>query len=111
LRNIFKQGRWVLLSLSALLDFVMSPSRWIVNTDVSFSEIGDELALLQPTSGRYFTLNQTGASVWHLLHAPLTTSEVAVAIAEKYGIPMPECQDDITEVIARLSTAGLVQKA
>ncbi len=89
----------------------MSSACWIVNKNVSSSEIGDELALLQPESGQYFTLNQTGTFVWQLLKEPHSTGEITLDVAEKYGIAAPECQHDIGELIAQLGEAGLIQKA
>lgn len=89
----------------------MSNSRWIANKDVTSSEIGDELALLHPATGQYFTLNQTGSIVWGLLEKPRSAQEITLAVAEKYGIAASECQDDIGEIIAQLGDAELIQKA
>ena len=89
----------------------MIKALWVADKDVSGSEIGDELALLQPASGQYFTLNQTGAIVWQLLEEPHSTDEIALAVAEKYDISASECQDDIGELIARLGDAELIRKA
>jgi len=98
--------------LSAFFGFyLMIKALWVSSKGVSSSKIGDELALLQPASGQYFTLNQTGAIVWQLLEEPHSTDEIALAVAEKYDISASECQDDIGEIIVRLGDAGLVQKA
>ena len=75
------------------------------------SDDGDGLALLQPESGQYFTLNQTGATVWHLLKEPHSIGEITLAVADKYAVAALECQDDIQEIITRLGDAGLIHKA
>ena len=89
----------------------MSNSIWIANKDVANSKIGDELALLQPTSGQYFTLNKTGATVWQLLSEARSTEEIITGVAEEYGIEASLCRDDVIELITQLGDAGLIQKA
>jgi len=89
----------------------MSNFNWIANTEITSSEIGDELALLEPTTGQYFTLNQTGSFVWQHLSEPRSTDEIILAVADKFDISATDCEIDISDLIAQLSKAGLIRKA
>jgi len=89
----------------------MSNLSWVASTGVASSEIGDELALLEPATGQYFTLNQTGAVVWQLLSEPRSTDDIVQAVADNFDISTADCTSDINELIAQLSNAGLIRKA
>jgi len=88
----------------------MSDFSWITSENVTSSEIGDELALLEPATGQYFTLNQTGAVVWRVLSEPHTLSEVVAEVAKKFDVTAAQCNDDVNALIAQLSEAGLIRK-
>lgn len=88
----------------------MSNSRWIANADVASSKIGDELALLEPETGQYFTLNQTGSAVWHFLSEPHSLDETIADVAGKFEVTAEQCKDDVEALITQLSEAGLIRK-
>lgn len=89
----------------------MSNLSWVASTEVTSSEIGDELALLDPKSGQYFTLNQTGSAVWQCLDTPRSMEDLVRTVTEKFDIDSSECENDIKELIIQLSDAGLIRKA
>ncbi len=89
----------------------MSEFSWIANEDVTSSKIGDELALLDPKSGQYFTLNQTGSVVWQHLDRPRSMQDIVQIITEKFDIDPSVCESDIKELITQLNDAGLIKKA
>jgi len=89
----------------------MSNLSWAASTEVTSSEIGDELALLDPKSGQYFTLNQTGSVVWQCLDTPRSMEDIVRTVTEKFDIDSSECESDIKELIIQLSDAGLIRKA
>lgn len=88
----------------------MSDFSWIASDIVTSSEIGDELALLEPETGQYFTLNQTGSVVWQFLREPHPLSEIVDEVANKFDVSATQCKDDVEALIAQLSEAGLIRK-
>lgn len=88
----------------------MSNLSWIASNIVTSGEIGDELALLEPKTGQYFTLNQTGSVVWQFLREPRTLSEIVDEVANKFDVSAAECEGDIEVLVARLSESGLIRK-
>lgn len=88
----------------------MSNLNWVASTEVTSSEIGDELALLDSKSGQYFTLNQTGSVVWQCLDAPCSLQDIVRTVTEKFDIDPSACESDIKELITQLNDAGLIRK-
>jgi len=89
----------------------MSNKYWVVNSSVTSSGIGDEIALLDVMSGQYFTLNETGTYVWKMLTEKQATADLVQSVALQFDVAPDDCKDDIDALIHQLSTAGLIREA
>lgn len=53
---------------------------------ISAAWCGDELVLLDATTGRYFTLNNVGGRIWELLATPRSAKDLAQCLRAEYDV-------------------------
>ena len=81
-----------------------------LSENATASEMGDELAVLNFGNDTYYTLNSTGAFLWHQLTTPKTFRDLVNATAEGYGVDAAVAREDIKELLDSLVRAGLVKQ-
>jgi hypothetical protein len=71
----------------------------------------EELVLLDPEDGSYYTLDEVGARIWELADGTRTAAQIAAALDEEFDAPLEEIQADLLELLAELAASGLVSDA
>jgi PqqD family protein of HPr-rel-A system len=71
--------------------------------------VAEELLLLDPASGVYHVLNETGAQVWESLQQGESAEAIAAAVAERYGIDAARTAEDVAVILAELQEAKLIE--
>jgi hypothetical protein len=73
-----------------------------------YSDLGDEVAILNLRSGEYFGLNPVGAFVWVLIQEPKTIGEICDAVVREFDVTAERCQQDIAVLVGELRAQNLV---
>jgi len=84
------------------------PKLWQARAEILSSDLGEDIALLDPVKNTYFTLNATGAVIWSALQSPASLEQVCQAVAEEYDIDPTICAEDVKQVLADLENMGLL---
>ena len=70
--------------------------------------VDDELILYNPNTESYFTLNRSAREVWELADGTMHAHEIALTLAERYGIASAALENDIAEIIDSFHGADLI---
>ena len=70
--------------------------------NVSFTEVDDEVVLLELTRGHYFGLNDTGAKMLHALIEGATIEQSCRDIAKNYQVDDEQIKRDMEELMEQL---------
>lgn len=90
------------------MDDVMDKNtRYEANEQVVVTDLGDELVVMAPASGKMFSLNSSGRTLWQRL--PATVDELAAALCEAFEVSEADAQADSEAWLAALVEVGLVQ--
>ena len=75
-----------------------------------FSEraIDDEIVVMSLDSGTFFSLSETGRSIWELLDRHSDRAELLTALAQTYGQDETAIAAELDEFLASLGAAGLL---
>ena len=73
------------------------------------ANLGEELAVLDMTSGSYLGFNATAAQVWRLLEAPHSVETLCAALTSQFAVEPDRCLESVTNLLAKLSAAGLLR--
>lgn len=71
--------------------------------------VEDEEVVLQVDSGVYYGLDGVGQEIWSLLQEPRTVEELVDEIASRYEVEEERCRGDVTDFVASLVEAELVE--
>lgn len=81
----------------------------VISPNAVFSDIEDEIVILDPLKGEYYGLNPVGALVWKLAQTPLKVSAARDAILESFEVGLEECERDLLELLEDMVGQGLIE--
>jgi hypothetical protein len=67
----------------------------------------DGAVLLDIEHDRLLKLNQTGTEIWEMLKVGETEAQIALKIAERYGIDQKRAADDVRRLVGRIAALGI----
>ncbi len=70
---------------------------------------GDRTILLDARRGRYFGVDEVGASIWGMLAGGATLAQLVDGLEAEYASPREALEQDASAFLARLERARLVE--
>jgi hypothetical protein len=84
--------------------------QWCLSkTQISTTVEGDTV-ILDTASGRYFSLEGVGSTLWEALQEPRSLSELLSAVVARYDVGAERAERDVRGLLAKLEEAGLVTR-
>lgn len=80
-----------------------------LKSDVLAQKVVDEMVILEPENGEYFTVNGVGSEMIALLEEGKCEDEVVAAMTEKFAVDAEEVRADYQQLLAQLEAQGLVE--
>ena len=89
----------------------LTPSMHLVaRADVLGSAVGDDTTiLLDPSAGRYYSVEGAGVAVWAGLAEPTTLSALCARVEAEYAVDHATCLRDVEAIVIELIQSGLVR--
>ncbi|AOS62357.1 lasso peptide biosynthesis PqqD family chaperone [Actinoalloteichus hymeniacidonis] len=78
--------------------------------DVSLTDVGDSMVLLDEKGGRYWQLNATGAMVLRRLLAGAQVAEIVETLSERHPAAADRVASDVEAIIEALRAAKVVTR-
>jgi hypothetical protein len=76
---------------------------------VVWADVEGELVLLEPDTGAYYALNETGADVWrHLAGGPAGEQDLLDRLVDSYAVEPSVAAADLRRLLVALEASGLV---
>lgn len=89
----------------------MAETRYKTNPDVVYTKLGDEEAvLLHLKTQHYYSINETGVTVWEYLDEPRSLTEVATTLTEAYDVDLEEARAFAESFVLDLGKDDLIRK-
>jgi hypothetical protein len=83
-------------------------SRLRLAADSVWSELGDDVVILDLASSSYLGLDDVGAAVWSLLAEPTTVRDVVARLSAEYEVDRAVLGRDLEGFLSELIERGLV---
>ncbi|WP_158971115.1 PqqD family protein [Paraglaciecola sp. L3A3] len=80
-----------------------------LNQGLLIQKVVDEIVILEPESGDYYTLNETGAMMLEGLQEGKAMSEITGMISAKFNIATKDVENDLIQLLIDLERNGLAQ--
>lgn len=81
------------------------------NEPILAKQVKDDLILLDPRNGEYYTLDEVGGRIWALCDGERTVSDIAAIISQEYDAPAETIEADVVELLRDLASGQLVALA
>jgi Coenzyme PQQ synthesis protein D (PqqD) len=78
------------------------------NGDWMCAMVGEELVMMDATTGENIGLTATGARIWELLAAPLTLSALCEALAREYDAAATQIESEVAVFVRDLAARRIV---
>lgn len=92
------------------LDGEISESSVVVaRGDKVETDRGDGVVLVSRTTGLRYGLDDVGARVWSLLHAPRTLPEIGDVLLAEYDVDASRCKRDLLALLRELAGMGFIE--
>lgn len=76
--------------------------------DHLFSDLADEAVILSLRNGKYYGVNQVGASIWSLIGTASTLSEIESALMEEYSVDEDTCRAEVASFLEMMVREELI---
>ena len=73
------------------------------------SELSGEVVILNLESGKYYSLDAVGATVWKMIREPQTVGAIKEVILNTYDVTAERCEADLQNLLTSLQTAGVAE--
>lgn len=88
----------------------MSDLRFIANPDISVSMHDEGIVILHLGSGRMYTSNKTGASIWRQVERQLPIEAITEEICAEYRVDRSTSRKHVVDFLTELEQHALVQR-
>ena len=79
--------------------------------DLLSAPMGDELAMMDMVSGKYFVLDRIAAEIWEAIETPTAVDALCRQLRERYEIAEGRCEADVLPFLENLASKNLVRVA
>lgn len=80
-----------------------------ISDDVMACDLDQTVAILNQTTGTYYTLDEVGKFIWHKLAEPITIGGLTEAVIDAYDCDPDMAANDILTLIEDLRNAKLIE--
>ncbi|HPR13532.1 MAG TPA: PqqD family protein [Bacteroidales bacterium] len=84
--------------------------KYIRNSRTISGRLHDELVMMDPEQGKYFSLNPVATRIWDMLDHPVEPAELCRRLTEEYDVNPDECRSEVAEWLEKMTGMGLVKK-
>ena len=82
--------------------------RYGISPDAACAPVDDGAVVLNMRTKRYYSLNETGATVWRLLEDDLLVADVVRRLVELYDVGEREAGETLASLLEALSDESLI---
>ena len=79
--------------------------------DVLAQKVVDEMVILEPENGEYFTVNGVGTEMISLLEEGKSEDEVVAAMMTRFDVSEADVRQDYQDLIGQLKSQGPIEQA
>lgn len=84
-------------------------TKYIRNSRTISGRLHDELVMMDPEQGKYFSLNSVATRIWDLLEHPVELTVLCGLLIEEYDVNPETCHSEVKEWLDRMIRMGLVK--
>ncbi len=88
------------------LESVISRSEEII-----FTDLNDDVTMMDARTGKYYALPKVGGRIWTLLAQPMSVAALCDRLLSEYRVDRKRCEEEVCALLADMHTAGIVNRS
>lgn len=76
---------------------------------ILYSELLDEVAMMDIEHGQYYGVDDAGARIWLLLEQPMRIEAICQQLIREYNISLQACREEVLHFVAELQEHGIFE--
>ena len=80
----------------------------IKRTDLTGSQIDNEMVFFNQNTGKYFATGSVGTEIWEYLTVPRSVSQICDHLLEKFEVDRTTCETQVRKFVRDLIEGGIV---
>lgn len=76
--------------------------------NITFTEIDNEIVLVHPEEGKYYSFNKVGSVIWKLLENAVNIEQLKEKLMAQFNVSDEQCLQEVTAFLKQLSEKGLI---
>ena len=90
---------------------ITSDTLLVRNEALVVAPMGEDVAMMDMGTGKYFVLHEVAAFIWERLANPATPAELCEALAQRYDVTAERCRADVLPFLQKAHDKGLLRLA
>lgn len=91
------------------MDFNNLSSQLIVNPNVAYTKIDDDVVMMGIQDGQLYSINGVGAIIWNLLESsPMSTEALCEYVQTNFNVEPTQCRSDVSKFIDDMITQKMI---
>ncbi|MET0273698.1 MAG: PqqD family protein [Phenylobacterium sp.] len=86
-------------------------SRVVADPTALSTAVGDEIVVMDPSLGKYFSFQAVSADIWRALRDPQSVGGLCEALAASYDAPLDRIQVSVLAFLSQLLERRLIKLA
>ncbi len=82
--------------------------KWSASKTQISTTVENDTVILDTASGKYFSLEGVGSTLWEALQEPRSFGELTATVLERYDVGAETAERDVNALLSNLKEAGLV---
>lgn len=82
--------------------------RYVVNPDCACAAVEDGAVVLNMRTKRYYSLNETGATIWRLLEDDVPVKEIVAYLVHHYSVEHDTAGNSVSTLLLDLTSEALI---
>ncbi len=88
----------------------LSLDSFITRSDsILFTELVDEVVMMDIQNGCYYGLEEPASRLWELMVERISVRQLCERLHSEYEVEMPQCEQEVLEFVADLSSRSMVE--
>ncbi|MBE0675294.1 MAG: PqqD family protein, partial [Bacteroidales bacterium] len=85
-----------------------SGTKYVRSSKTISGRLQEEMVMMDPFQGKYFSLNPVATRIWDLLEKPLSAEELCIILIDEYDVEADRCRYEVEEHLKEMMQLGLV---
>lgn len=82
-----------------------------ISDSATWRDVGDEIVILETTSSTYYSLNGTGAELWHMMLDGTTEADLRQRLIAAHGLESEQAVADVQAFLEQCGELLIVEDA